>query len=97
MSSELDSISGFGSIFGLASVQCMYSDTQGEVGPRPRISTEAISITSGPMVSVFCRLVVHVGTATWCDMVGSGAVEPKLASKNLQFFGNFRDFTYPLI
>ena len=88
VSSELDSISGFGSIFGLPSVHCtlcMYRVYRGEVGLSPGFSTEAISNTSGPMVFVFCRLVVHVGTATWCNMVGNGAVEPKLAPKNRKF------------
>ena len=72
---------------------------RGEVGLSPGFSTKAISIASGPMVFVFCRLVVHVGTATWCNMVGNGAVEPKIASKDRNFieiFTRFSQFDLPV-
>ena len=94
MSSELDLIFGFGQISGLPSVCCIICMCGGEDRPAPRISTEVISITTGPMVFIFCRLVAHVGTATWCNMNGNGGVAPDLASKTRFYVVNFHNLTY---
>ena len=51
-------------------------------------------MTTGPMVSIFCRLVAHVGTATWCNMNGNGGVAAELASKNRFLLGNYHNLTY---
>ena len=81
LSSEIDSICHFARIpLSLWSGVCDGGDRF-----RPRISGEDISMTTGPMVFIFCRLVAHVGTATWCDMNRNGAVAAELAPKTWKF------------